>query len=180
MEALGNVSNKLVTTKKMKKIILAMLVSNVALAQIAIGGKTSVDGSAILDFPAGTTKGIILPNVTDVSAMTSVEPGTIVFDVASSRVKYNDGFWKDLSDRTGISPTLLPGNDIAGAKVVFGSQTSAADGVLVLESPTKALILPHVINPVTSVKSPTAGMLVYDPVKKMMCVYNGKEWFFWN
>lgn len=164
----------------MKKIILAMFVSNVALAQIAIGGKTSVDGSAILDFPTGTTKGIILPNVTDVSTMTSVEPGTIVFDVASSRVKYNDGFWKDLSDRTGISPTLLPGNDIAEAKVVFGSQTSTADGVLVLESPTKALILPHVLNPVTSIKSPTAGMMVYDPIKNMMCVYNGKEWFFWN
>lgn len=164
----------------MKKIIIAILISNFAIAQIAIGGKMSVDGDGILDFPTGTTKGIILPNVTDNSTMMNVTPGTLVFDLASSKVKYNDGFWKELTDRSGVSPTLLPGADLPNAKVIFGNQTSTADGVLVLESPTKALILPHVINPVTTVKSPTAGMIVYDSVKKMMCVYNGKEWFFWN
>ncbi len=150
------------------------------MAQIAIGGKQTVDGSAILDFPAGTTKGIILPYVTNSSTMTNVEPGTLVFDRATSKVKYNDGFWKELTDKTGSIPTVSPGVDNAASKVIFGSNTSNADGVLVLESDTKALILPHVKNPVTSVKSPVAGMIAYDPDRKMICVYNGIEWFFWN
>lgn len=162
----------------MKKIILILL-CNIAYGQIAIG-KTTVDGSGILDFPVGTTKGIILPNVTNNTTMTNVTPGTIVFDLASSKVKYNDGFWKELTDKPGISPTLLSGADYANATVIFGSRTSTAEGVLVLEAPDKALILPQIIDPVTNVKSPAAGMMSYDPVKKLMCIYNGKEWFFWK
>ena len=180
MEQGGNVLNKLVTIKIMKKIIVAILFSNLATAQIAIGGKTSVAGSAILDFPTGTTKGIILPNITNSSAMTNVTPGTLVFDLSTSRVKYNDGFWRDLTDKDGISPTPLPGTDDPNAKTIVGARFSTADGVLVLESASKALTLPHVINPVINIKGPVAGMVVYDPVRKMMCVYNGKEWFFWN
>lgn len=165
----------------MKKIIIAILISNINFAQIAVG-KTTVTPNAILEFPisATNTKGIILPRVVNTSTMTNVTPGTIVFDLNTSKVKYNDGFWKELSDFTGISPTLTTGSDMPNAKVIIGNQSSEADGVLVLESSTKALILPHVSNPVTSVKSPAAGMMVYDPIKKMMCIYNGKEWFFWN
>lgn len=165
----------------MKKIIIATLISNIAMAQVAIGGKMSVDGSGILDFPTGTTKGIILPYVTDSSTMTSVTPGTLVFDMATSKVKYNDGFWQELTDEPGLSPdNLLTGSDLPDAKVIFGSSTSRADGVLVLESTNKALILPHVKDPVNNIKSPVAGMIVFDPDKKLMCVYNGKEWFFWK
>ncbi|UJF28643.1 hypothetical protein L0B70_07095 [Kaistella sp. 97-N-M2] len=164
----------------MKNIIIALCISNLAAAQIALGGKTTVDGSGILDFPAGTTKGIILPYVTNSNAMTNVTPGTLVFDLTSSKVKYNDGFWKDLTDKQGSSPMLEAGTDQPNAKVIFGSQTSAADGVLILEAADKALILPQIINPAKNVKSPAAGMMAYDPDKKMMCIYNGKEWFFWK
>lgn len=164
----------------MKKTILAILISNIAMAQIAIGGKQTVDGSAILDFPAGTTKGIILPYVTNSNTMNNVAPGTLVFDRSTSKVKYNDGFWKELTDKTGSIPTVSPGVDNTASKVIFGSNTSNADGVLVLESNNKALILPHIIDPVNTVKSPVPGMIAYDPVKNMLCVYNGIEWFFWK
>lgn len=165
----------------MKKIILSLLVSNLAVAQVAVG-KTTVSPSAILEFPntSGNTKGIILPTVANVATMTGVTPGTLVFDTATLKVKYNAGFWQDLTDFTGVAPNLTPGSDLLNAKVVIGNQNTTADGVLVLEAPDKALILPHITNPATNVKSPIAGMMCYDPWKKMMCVYNGKQWFYWH
>lgn len=165
----------------MKKILIALFFSHLAAAQVGIN-TTTVRADAVLDFPTSSTntRGIILPGVSNVTTMTAVTPGTLVFDRATARIKYNNGFWRDLTDKTGVAPAILPGTDQANARVIIGSRTSAAEGVLVLESATKALVLPHVTNPVTSVKSPVAGMICYDPIKKMMAVYNGTEWFFWN
>ena len=165
----------------MKKIILSLLISNVAFAQVAVG-KTSVSPSAILEFPttSGNTKGIILPAVVNTANMTSATPGTIVFDIATLKVKYNAGFWQDLTDFTGAAPLLTPGLDLPNAKVVIGDQNTTAEGVLVLDAPDKALILPYITNPASNVKSPVAGMICYDPTKKMMCVYNGNQWFYWD
>lgn len=162
----------------MKKLIL-LLFPVLLGAQVAIG-KEQIDGSGILDFPAGTTNGIILPRVLDSETMTTAEPGTMVFDLATSRVKYFNGAWTDLSDKTGNNPALIAGNDITTSGVIIGASSSTASGVLVLESADKALILPKVTDPVTNVKSPTAGMICYDPTTKMICVYNGTEWFFWQ
>ncbi len=163
----------------MKKIIICFFISSFATAQIAIG-KENNNPAALLDFPAGTTKGIILPAIVNTSNMASAVPGTLVFDRASLKVRYNNGFWRDLTDGSGVNPPYVASPDQANAKVVLGSDTSAADGVLVLESNTKALVLPHITNPVTNVKSPVAGMICYDPGKKMMMVYDGQKWYFWN
>lgn len=165
----------------MKNIIIALLISNFCLAQVGIE-KTTVDGDGILDFPLGTTKGIILPNVTKSADMTSVTRGTLVYDIATKDNQYYDGAWKTLNvlSTPGTAPTLLAGNDLPTPGVIIGKQTSSAEGVLILESSSKALILPKVENPVGSVKSPVAGMICYDPVKKIMAVYNGKNWSFWK
>ncbi len=165
----------------MKKIFFLLCVFPfIAKSQVAIG-KTSIDGSGILDFPTGTTKGIILPNVINNVNINPIEPGTLVFDLNSSKIKYYNGTWIELSDKDGISPTLNPGNDIVTNNgVIIGADTSTANGALVLESNDKALILPKIIDPVTSVKSPVAGMICYDPNKKLFCLYNGKDWFFWK
>lgn len=162
----------------MKKIII-LFFPIILKAQIAIG-KDTVDGSGILDFPEGTTSGIILPWVTNSENMTPVTPGTLVFDLTTSKVKYYNGVWNELSDKTGLNPVISPGNDIAANGVIIGSSTSSATGVLVLESGDRALILPKVLDPATNVKSPAAGMICYDPGTKIMCVYNGSEWFFWK
>lgn len=164
----------------MRKIIIAILISNFCIAQVAIE-KTSVDGSGILDFASGTTKGLILPNVTDVTTMTAVTPGTLVYDLATARIKYYDGTWQDLSYQSGTAPTLLSGTDNGNKTgVIIGDPNTTAEGVLVLESSSKALILPKINDPVTNVKSPVAGMICYDPVKKLMCIFNGKDWFFYK
>lgn len=177
----GNVSNKLVMINKMKKIFAFLLISNLSFAQVAIG-KTTVSPSAILEFDntAGSTKGILLPSVIDANNMTNVTPGTLVFDRATSKVKYNDGFWKELTDFQGITPLQTAGVDLPNARVIIGNQNTTTDGVLVLEAPDKALILPHIIAPELNVKSPVPGMICYDPVKNLLCIYNGKEWFFWK
>lgn len=162
-------------------LIIFLSFSEIFNAQVAIG-KTSVDGSGLLDFRSGTTKGIILPNVTDVSSMTSTTYGTFAFDRATSKIKYYNGTsWIDLTTQTGTSPTQLAGaeqNNTQG--VIIGNQSSTAKGVLVLDSTDKALILPKVIDPVTNVKSPVSGMMCYDPVAKLICFYNGTNWFFWG
>lgn len=165
----------------MKKILFILIILPFfATAQVAIG-KTSVDGSGILDFPTGTKKGIILPNVLDNNNINPIEPRTLVFDQNTSKIKYYNGVWIELSDKTGISPTLNSGNDIVTNNgVIIGANSSSANGALVLESSNKALILPKIVDPVTNVKSPVAGMICYDPSKKLFCVYNGKDWYFWK
>ena len=165
----------------MKNIIIALFISNFCLAQVGIE-KNTVDGDGILDFPLGTTKGIILPNVTKSADMTSVTRGTLVYDIATKDNQYYDGAWKTLNVllTSGIAPSLLPGNDLPTKGVIIGKQTSTAQGVLVLESSSKALILPKVENPAGTVKTPVAGMICYDPVQKIMAVYNGKDWSFWK
>lgn len=166
----------------MKNIIIALLISNFGLAQVAIE-KTTVDGSGILDFPLGTTKGIILPNITNSANIAPVTRGTIVFDLTTKNAQYYDGAWKSLNAllTAGTAPLLSPGNDLpTTVGAIIGKQTSTAQGVLVLESASKALILPKVEDPVTNVKTPVAGMICYDPVKKVMAIYNGKDWSFWK
>ncbi|WP_412850786.1 hypothetical protein ACL0VS_01155 [Chryseobacterium sp. PMSZPI] len=163
----------------MKNTLLLLFFPVCCMSQIAIE-KPQADGSGLLDFPTGTHNGIILPRVQNSEMMTSTEPGTLVFDLTTSRIKYFNGSWADLSDKTGTNPTLLPGNDIISSGVIMGAPTSTATGVLVLESSDKALILPKVIDPVNNVKSPAAGMICYDPNTKLICVYNGSEWFFWK
>lgn len=168
-------------TLKIKLIIISILSSIIINAQIGIETNT-VNGSGLLDFPEGTTKGIILPHVINVNNMNNISAGTLVFDGASAKVKYYNGVsWSDLTDKPGASPILMAGDEQNRSKgVIIGAPDSSANGVLILESSDKALILPKIIDPVTNVKSPNAGMMCYDPVAKLVCFYNGTDWFFWG
>ena len=166
---------------KMKNLFFTLsIVGSFSYGQIAIG-KASVDGSGLLDFSTGTSKGIILPQIEDASTMTAVTPGTLVFDETTSKIMFYNGSWKDLSINSGVSPTLDTGSEFSSNQgVIIGSNTSTANGVLILESSDKALILPKVTDPVANVKSPYAGMMCYDPVKKVIAIFNGSEWNFWG
>lgn len=164
-----------------KLFIISLFISIFTNAQIGIE-KESVDGSGLVDFPEGTTKGIILPQVTNNLNMTDTSAGTFVFDGVSSKVKYYNGAdWIELTGQTGASKTLLVGTEQdRSAGVIIGAPDSTAKGVLVLESNDKALILPKIIDPANNVKSPSAGMMCYDPVAKLVCFYNGVNWAFWG
>lgn len=178
----------------MKKILFigVILTSVQAYAQVIIGDATGTatnKTSVLLEFANSNNKGIILPYVTTVSA--SPSEGTLILDASSpttARVKYYNGAWVDLSGQDGnvsaalaSQPTLT---ENSSSKAIIGAQASSADGVLVLESATKAMVLPTVTD-VNNIPSPSPGMLVYvkgtgTSPKKRLAVYNGSKWSFWK
>lgn len=166
-------------------------------AQVAIG-KSAVEGtSTLLDFDdTDNTRGIILPAVTSLPA--SPANGTFVFDTTDNKVKVfylgisdgAEGNWHYLTE-VGIDPqpgsfdypdTLTHLNNTAdtGAGTVIGAESSTADGVLVLESTDKAMILPKIASPHMSVKSPYPGMMCYDTITHSLAVFDGSNWYFWR
>lgn len=160
-----------------------------AFSQIVIGdevGTAANKTSVLLEFANSGNKGIVLPFVRTLPALPS--EGTLLLDAvnpAQSRVKYYNGSsWIDLSRQNGdvtfalsTQPTIF---EIPGARVIIGSDTSPANGVLVLESATKAMVLP-MVSDVNNIPSPSAGMMVYvnKAGSKRLAVYNGSRWSFW-
>ncbi|MFC6268931.1 hypothetical protein [Frigoriflavimonas asaccharolytica] len=185
----------------MKKIIatLFLAIINGANAQVIIGGptgSTNINTSVLLDFATGQNKGIILPYVRTIP--TAPTEGTILLDASTpltSRVKYYAGAvkgWVDLSGQNANlnSSTVLANfateqpasiTELANSKAIIGATSSSADGVLVLESTTKAMILPIVAD-VQNILSPSPGMMVYvnKAGAKRLAVYNGAKWSFWK
>jgi len=151
-------------------------------AQTAINKKTA-DGSSVLDFPAGTTKGIILPAVE--ALPTAPANGTFLFDKTAKIVKmYQNGAWVNLSDVGDIAGPVpiapYSGTVANGKQTVIGARSTSVDGVLVLESTDKALVLPKISSPHLNVKSPYPGMMCYDTDRKALAVFDGKVWNYWK
>ena len=170
----------------MKKILYTVILcgfTSISLAQVGIG-KNTVDGvSTILDFENSTTNGIILPAVdfapTDLNVINN--GGTFLYDLTDSRVKmYENGTWINLSD-AGIKTSIISNtsNEI-GNGVIIGAETTSAKGVLVLESDSKAMILPKINQPEVNVKSPYPGMICYDTASKTLAIFDGKVWNYWK
>ena len=168
----------------LKKILIAipvLFLSTISVAQFAVG-KTNVEGAGLLDF--GTGKGLILPWV-ETAASTDAD-GTLIFDTTDNKVKARiNGAWVDLSENSGTLNTakankvsqhlLKTEND---NNIILGSTTPSANGVLVLESTDKALILPKMASPHLNMVDPEPGTIVYDTDANLMCVFNGEEWTF--
>lgn len=178
----------------MKKIISGILIGAAVFsnAQVIIGdavGTAAVKTSVLLDFAPNENKGIILPYVRTLP--TAPVEGTLVLDATDAtqaRVKYYNGTWVDLSgqdaDVTAVlatQPTASQMPEGAGEKVIIGAASSAANGILVLESTTKAMVLP-MVEDVQNVPSPSAGMMVYINKEgaKRLAVFNGSKWSYWK
>lgn len=143
--------------------------------------------SVLVEFGA-QPKGLLLPWVTNTTGVAGAVNGTVVYDVSDKKVKYLKGGstpngWIDLSiDATGVVDTTLQNGatDATGAKTIIGNTTSAAPGILVLESPTKAMVLPKVASPALNIINPAPGMMVYDTTAKQVAFFNGTVWSFWK
>lgn len=178
----------------MKKIIITLsilLISHSIHAQIAIGVDEVSSESVSLEF-GNENRGLLLPWVDSEAAVTNVVNGTMVFDSSDKRVKvkYNSG-WADLSGQNGttVNPiTSVDGMDIQSilienvdAKVSIGEPaTPAVEGILVLEDSNKAMVLPKVASPHLNILNPTAGLMVFDPFKRQLAVFNGEVWTYWQ
>ena len=160
-------------------------------AQIIIGddvGSATVKTSVLLEFPANQNKGIILPYVRTLPT-TPVE-GTLLLDATDptkASVKYY-GAWVDLSGQNSnvtnalaIQPTASQVSELPAAKVIIGAQSSSANGVLVLESTTKSMVLP-IVSDVQNIPSPSPGMIVYINKEgaKRLAIFNGSKWSYWK
>lgn len=184
--------------KKSLLLMAGMVIINFN-AQIGIG-KTVISGTgSIIEFDGNTsnqltdnttanTKGLILPAVletpnfgTSGSATSIAQNGTFLFDRQTKKNRfYENGVWKDLSDE-GNSSTLIPIPGIeTGNGVIVGASSSAAKGVLVLESADKALVLPHILNPHLTVINPYPGMMCYDTKSNSIALYDGINWNYWK
>lgn len=173
----------------MKKIIKlsGILIVGLLHSQIGINRESVSNESVSLQFGDKENKGLILPYVTDKTSIT--EKGTLIYDTGDRKVKYlmDTNNWFDLSvDTTGRADLSIQGADKTeqpGAKVCISSTaegTEVINGILVLADNNKAMVLPKVDSPHLKIINPSAGMLVYDTVKKQLAVYNGSVWTFWK
>lgn len=183
--------------KTMKKSILTILIgiSTLGYSQIVIGGEQGASGSdmtsVLLDFApqddavSGDGRGIILPYV--MSLPTTPTEGTLALDASTpnaAKVVYYNGTWVDLSngnvgDVSSVLSVQSSQMESIKAKAIMGSDFSNADGVLILESTDKAMVLPQVTD-VNDVVNPSPGMMVYLKNDKMLAVFNGNKWSFWK
>lgn len=177
----------------MKNIIFTTVFSLVIInlkAQVAIGKVAITNASVILEFDNATTnkKGIILSGVENVNnAITTATPaannGTFVFDRSDDRVKmYQNQTWVNLSD-PGSETKITPNTSaevVPNQGTIIGSATSSAKGVLVLEAPNKAMVLPWITNPHLNVLNPYPGMMCYDTTSRSLAVFDGTVWNYWK
>ena len=176
----------------MKKIlsVLVFTICKLSFSQVIIGdnvGTATDKTSVLLEFSSTQNKGIILPYITDKTGLNT--PGSMILNATiptAAKVEYYNGItWVDLSVQTanvssylGIQPTA---KENTNAKVVIGANTSAADGILVLESNTKAMVLPTVSS-YKNIINPAPGMMVLldNGGIKTLAFYNGNQWSFWS
>ncbi|SMC33891.1 hypothetical protein [Moheibacter sediminis] len=169
----------------MKRIIFSsiLIASNLCLnAQLLIGKETLNGASTLLDFgdAPDNTRGIILPAVTSTDDVSPAN-GNFVFDTHDNVVKvYENGLWKNLSEDGGTGNVISNPSADTGEGVIIGDVVSSVDGILVLESPNMAMILPKVAEPHLHVKSPYPGMMCYDTTNKALAVFDGSKWYYWN
>ena len=177
--------------KNIFTIILLAMVTGVD-AQVIIGnsiGTATTKTSVLLDFAAGQNKGMIVPYVRTLPTGSALVGGAIILDATTAttaRMKYYNGStWIDLSGQDANVTSALAnqptGVTETNSKSIIGAQSSSADGVLVLESTAKAMVLPIVLD-VNNIPSPSPGMMVYvnKTGAKRFAVYNGSKWSFWK
>lgn len=172
----------------MKKYLLFLFLSVFYPAQIVFNNGNaepiSSNPSISVEFGAGNL-GLVLPYVTNTSVASDAVNGTLLFEVARQKVMVlENGMWRDLS---GVAGNLLPTffteqnsrMEDDAAKVTVGTE-STTPGILVLEEPDKAMVLPKVPSPHLNIINPAPGMIAYDPVRKQLAVFNGTVWSFWE
>lgn len=187
---------QLIHIKIMKKFItfLTLIISNVLIAQMAIG-KNSINGeSTLLDFNTDqfNTRGIILPAVVTTPTFEITENdingnhpnnGTFIFDRSSKRFKmFENNQWVLIGEREGNISALSPlrSTEEIGQGVIIGSDQTDAKGVFILESPNKAIILPHIADPHINVRNPFPGMICYDTSSNTMAFFDGINWNYYQ
>lgn len=64
--------------------------------------------------------------------------------------------------------------------VIIGSETSSAQGALILESSDKGFVLPHIYQAHLKVINPYPGFMCYDTQRGTLAVFDGNNWHYWK
>lgn len=181
----------------MKKILILTIasLSSLGTAQVIVGdniGTATDKTSVLLEFAANQNRGIILPYVRTMPSGSNLVEGTILLDATNpeeAKVVYYNGDWVDLSSgdtadvrvALAIQPTAEEVTEDVNAKVIIGSVTTNANGVLVLESTEMAMVLPQV-GDTDEIINPAPGMMVYinKTGAKRLAIFNGSKWTYWK
>lgn len=174
-----------------------ILISCFAFSQVIIGDKTGTatdKTSVLLEFASGQKKGIILPYVRTIPSGAGLVEGTLILDATDptkAKVKLYKGNpnWTDLSgggeadisSAMSLQPDVSNVSEDLNSKAIIGDATTNADGVLVLESDSKAMVLP-MVNKTDDIINPAPGMIVYinKSGAKRLAVFNGEGWTYWK
>ena len=174
-------NSKLRTIMKNVVFLTIILICNISLAQVSIGNENA-RGASILDLGGGTLNGIVLPyNNTTINPIN----GMLRVDANTSKIQlFTENDWVDLTEQ-GEMPVDYNNNEeiaINSGVTISDNEINNPDliGVLVLESKSKALTLPQIINPHINVVDPPIGMICYDPQNKVIAMYNGQNWYFYK
>lgn len=184
-------------------LVILIITSSISInAQVRIGAVSSAttvtNNSVLLEFGTDGDKGIILPYVESVpTGANNSKGGTIIFDVSATteykvKVKNENTGWSDLSGVSGYAtavetdvktPQASPLTEQASARAIIGNSATTTDGILVLDSDTKALVLP-IVTDFTSIKNPSPGMMAFlkgaTTDKNRLILFNGQKWSFWK
>lgn len=174
--------------------VLNLLLFNLGYSQVIIGDAVGTvpatqKTSVLLEFAANQNKGIILPCVKTLPSGANLTEGTLLLDAStptSAKVMFYNGSWQNLSSANTSNVTTYLTNqpnlpEVSSAKTIIGASSSLADGVLVLESTNKAMVLPMVTD-TNNIPDPAPGMMVYinKTGAKRLAVYNGNKWTYWK
>ncbi|MGC4128927.1 MAG: hypothetical protein QM564_05060 [Bergeyella sp.] len=169
-------------------VLCASMAFNKVSAQVAIGKTDITNTSVLLEF-GSEAKGIIVPQV---SSAPGAVGGTFIFnsqdnalEVWEDKNNNNAGGWTNLTvnETAGVAHTFTNSGttDVTGVNgAIIGAGTSTKPGALVLESTTKAMVLPQVANPHLTIPGAIAGTIVYDTAADMLAVYDGANWSYWK
>lgn len=164
-------------------LIFFIFFAKITKAQISINTELPRSAATILDFKhdPNNTMGMVLP-IVDTTATTMI-PGTLLLDKSDKRIKYKkENEWVSLSYVDGNLDQHIPNPspDTMQSTYIGDTPNLAVQGVLVLESPNKAMVLPNVKDPIINVKNPYPGMICYDPTTKALFLYDGRYWNIWR
>lgn len=163
-----------------------LLKSFFVFSQVIIGdevGSATDKTSVILEFSTKENRGIVLPYITELPQ--NPVGGTLILDAITpqkARVKYYNGTeWVDLSGNDGTVAQEFLQPPTYNGKVIINASESPANGTLILEDLTKAMVLP-IVNDYRDIINPAAGMMVYIKKNgaKRLAVFNGSKWSFWK
>jgi hypothetical protein len=175
-------------------IVVLIVVKNITAQNVGIG-TTTPNPAAQLDI-SSTTKGILIPRMTDAEKNLIISPaqGLLIFNTNSNSFQYYNGVsWINIS-HSGIingtsnkvakfnSPWGLTANTLIsdnGAGIAINTTNALPNGSALLDitSTNKGLLIPRMTSAErNAIATPVKGLIVYDSTTNNFSFYNGTAW----